>query len=283
VVQHEDGTLSRGAKLATGRTVLASAGLLTQVAMSALQVHDIALCRPWLAGAPVWRAGDLLLEDRGVRDGATLSHWKRQRQVEGIIPLQANRLATQEARQLAVMADTWQRHPARAAQTMALGRGVEHMWTECEVPLHAWGLCFWNTKTKWTAPIVLVTTALKLNAPWSGRPSTERPESEQDYEHMKSGGWQLKTLRSTRYSESVFSVLTVVLSDSLAPLLANTRQGARFADKTRQALAFEQLRPQRTHILVYAGGHFAILRHCALSRWGGNCPHLCKSDYVLGW
>jgi hypothetical protein len=28
----------------------------------------------------------------------------------------------------------------------------------------------------------------------------ERPEIEQDYEQMKSGGWQLKKLSSTRYT-----------------------------------------------------------------------------------
>jgi hypothetical protein len=53
-------------------------------------------------------------------------------------------------------------------------------------------------------------------------------------------------------------VLTVVLSYSLYHLFTNTQRGARFADKTRQALAFEQLRTQRTHIIVYAGGYFEI-------------------------
>ena len=53
-------------------------------------------------------------------------------------------------------------------------------------------------------------------------------------------------------------MLTVVLSYSLYQLFANTKRGARFADKTRQALAFEQLRTQRTHVMVYAGGHFAL-------------------------
>ena len=52
---------------------------------------------------------------------------------------------------------------------------------------------------------------------------------------MKSGGWQLKKLSSTRYSEIVFYVLTVVLSYSLYHLFINTQAGARFADKTRQA------------------------------------------------
>jgi hypothetical protein len=48
------------------------------------------------------------------------------------------------------------------------------------------------------------------------------------------------------------------LSYSLYHLFANTQAGARFADKTRQAIAFEQLRTHRTHIIVYAGGSFDI-------------------------
>jgi hypothetical protein len=75
---------------------------------------------------------------------------------------------------------------------------------------------------------------------------------------MKSGGWQLKKLSSTRYSEIVFYLLTVLLSSRLYHLFANTQAGARFADKTRQALAFEQLRSRRTHVIAYAGGNFEI-------------------------
>jgi hypothetical protein len=258
VVRNEDGTLSRGYKLATLRTLLDSAGLLTQVAMSAIQVHDMALCRPLLAEAPVLRAGDLLLEDRGFLDGATVSDLKRKRRVDVIIPLKANMLATQEAVQLAEMANKWQAHPARADQRIALVRGVDHMWAECEVPLNACVIRFWNKKKKRTDHIVLVTTDLELNAPWIVRHYEERPEIEQDYEQMKSGGWQLKKLSSTRYSEIVFYITTVVVSYSLYQLFANTQAGARFADKTRQALAFEQLRSRRTHIIAYAGGRFEI-------------------------
>src|SRR5262249_42090114 len=78
VVKTEDGTYARGYKLATLRTLLDSAGLLSQVALAAIQVHDVALCRPLLEQASVLRAGDLLLEDRGFLDGALLSHLKRQ-------------------------------------------------------------------------------------------------------------------------------------------------------------------------------------------------------------
>jgi hypothetical protein len=49
-----------------------------------------------------------------------------------------------------------------------------------------------------------------------------------------------------------------VLSYRLSQLFANTQAGTRFANTTRQAIAFEQLRTQRTHISVYAGGSFDI-------------------------
>jgi Transposase DDE domain len=258
VVKNHDGTYARGYKLATLRTLLDSAGLLTQVALSAIQIHDVALCRPLLAQAPVLRPGDLLLEDRGFIDGATLSELKRTRKIDVIIPLKANMLAAQEAIQLAEMADKWEAHPSRAEQRIAWGHGVEHMWPECHVPLNACVIRFWHKKKKRTDHIVLVTTDQDLSASWIVRHYEERPEIEQDYEQMKSGGWQLKKLSSTRYSEIVFYVLTVVLSYSLYHLFANTQAGARFADKTRQAIAFEQLRTQRTHIIVYAGGYFEI-------------------------
>ena len=80
------------------------------------------------------------------------------------------------------LADKWQAHPSRANQTITLVRGVEHMWTECEVPLNACVIRFWNTKKKRTDYIVLVTTDLELNAPLIVRHYEERPEIEQDYQ-----------------------------------------------------------------------------------------------------
>jgi hypothetical protein len=198
VVKNDDGTLARGDKLATRRTLLDRAGLLTQVALSAIQVHDVALCRPLLEQAPVLRAGALLLEDRGFLDGATLSALKRQRQVDVIIPRKAHMLAPQEAMQRAARVAKGQAHPSRADQRLALVGGVAHRWAEGAVPLNAGVMRCWNKKKKRTDPIVLVTTDLELSAPWIVRHSAERPESEQDYEQLKRGGWQLKKRSATR-------------------------------------------------------------------------------------
>src|SRR5215510_8075283 len=258
VVKNDDGTYAHGDQLATLCTLLDNAGWLSQGALAAIQRHDVALCRPLLETTPVLRAGDLLLEDRGFLDGATVSDLKRRRQVDIIIPLKANRLATQEAMQRAAMAGQWAAHPSRADQPSAFVRGVEHMWNEWEGPLNACVIRFWNKQQHRSDHMVLVTSDLELSASWIVRHDAERPESEQDYEQRKSGGWQLTKLSSPRYSEIVFYVLTVVLSYSLSHLFAHTRAGVRFADKTRQAIAFAQLRTHRTHIIVYAGGYFEI-------------------------
>jgi len=134
------------------------------------------------------------------------------------------------------------------------------------VPLNACVIRYWNRKKKALDSIVLVTTDQRLNGAWIVRHYEERPEIEQDYAQMKSGGWQLQKLSSTRYSEIVFYLLTVVLSSSLYHLFANTQAGVRFADKTRQALAFEQLRSRRTHIIAYAGGYFEIFETLSFVR-----------------
>jgi hypothetical protein len=77
-------------------------------------------------------------------------------------------------------------------------------------------------------------------------------------------------------------VLTVVLSYSLYHLFANTQAGARFADKTRQAIAFEQLRTQRTHIIVYAGGYFAIFETLRFAQMALQLPPTVQ-EHLHAW
>jgi len=258
VKDNDDGQLKRGYKLATVRTLLETAGIITQVEIGQIQTHDCKLCEPMLKNCTVFRAGDLLLEDRGFLDGEMITFLKRESGVDVIVPLRHGMLSYEEAVKLAQMAGQWQPHPTRPRQQIAFVRGVEHVWDECEVPLNACVIRFFNEKKKALDYIVLVTTDLSLNAKWIVKHYQQRPEIEQDYEQLKSGGWLLTKLSSTRYSQIVFYLLTVVLSYSLYQLFANTAAGARFAGKTRQAIAFEQLKTRRTHVIVYAGGYFEI-------------------------
>jgi hypothetical protein len=267
VVKNDDGSRSRGYKLVTLRTLLDHAGLLTQVGLCPIQVHDLPLGRLCFETASVLRKGDLLLEDRGFIDGDTITFLKQQRHVDVIVPLKSTMLSYREAVQLAEWQGAWQPHPSRDQQHIAFVKGIEHLWEACTVPLNACVIRYWNRKKSALDHIVLVTTDQRLNGPWIVRHYEERPEIEQDYEQMKSGGWQLQKLSSTRYSEIVFYIVTVVLSYSLYHLFANTQAGARFADKTRQALAFEQVRSRRTHVIAYAGGYFEIFETLSFARF----------------
>jgi len=258
VKEDDDGQLKRGYKLATIRTLLETAGILTQASVGQIQTHDCRLCEPLLRSCTVFRAGDLLLEDRGFLDGEMITFLKRDRGVEVIVPLRHGMQSYEEAVKLAQMANQWQPHPTRAGQQIAFVRGVEHVWDECEAALNACVIRFYNEKKQALDYIVLVSSDLSLNAKWIVKHYQQRPEIEQDYEQLKSGGWLLQKLSSTRYSQIVFYLLTVVLSYSLYQLFANTAAGARFAGKTRQAIAFEQLKTRRTHVIVYAGGYFEI-------------------------
>jgi hypothetical protein len=140
-VRNDDGTHSRGYKVATLRTLLDHAGLITQVGLCPIHVHALPACRLLCETAPVLRTGDLLVEDRGFLDGATITLLKEQRHVDVIVPLKATRLSYKDAVQLAVLADAWQPHPSRAHQHIALVKGVEHLWDACPVPLNAGVLC----------------------------------------------------------------------------------------------------------------------------------------------
>lgn len=53
-------------------------------------------------------------------------------------------------------------------------------------------------------------------------------------------------------------LVSVLRSSSLYHLFTHTHTGGRFANKTRQAMALEQLCTHRTPVIVYAGGYCEI-------------------------
>jgi hypothetical protein len=93
VGKNDDGSRSRGDKLATGRTLLAQAGLSTPGGLAPMQVHDWPWGRLFFATAPVLKAGDMLWEERGLVEGATITLLKQPRHVDVIVPLQSNMLS----------------------------------------------------------------------------------------------------------------------------------------------------------------------------------------------
>ena len=94
---NDDGSRSRGYKLATLQTLLDHAGLITQVGLCSMHGHDVPFCRLFVETASVLRAGAVLLEDRGFVDSATMTLLKQQRHVDVIVPLKSTMLSYHEA------------------------------------------------------------------------------------------------------------------------------------------------------------------------------------------
>jgi hypothetical protein len=166
VGKNEAGRLSRGDKFATLRPLLDTAGLCTQAAVAPMQDHAIEVCRPLLPSTPVLRAGDGLLADHGLMDGALLAVRQRQRKVAVLVPLRSHLVACDDAVRLADMAGQWQPHPSRATPQMAFVPSVEQVWDSWTVPLHACVLRFWHAKKHRHASLVLGTTDQELGATW---------------------------------------------------------------------------------------------------------------------
>ena len=120
--------------MATLRTLLDTAGLLSQVGFGLLHVRDLALSRELARASPARRSGDLLIEDRVFLDGALLTGLKEERGVDSRVPLRGNRRAYSEAAALAEYAGNWREHPTRRGQEIAFVAEVEHIWDECCVP-----------------------------------------------------------------------------------------------------------------------------------------------------
>lgn len=57
VVKEEDGELKRGYKPGTIRTLLETAGIITQATVGQINTHECKLCEALLKNCTVWRAG----------------------------------------------------------------------------------------------------------------------------------------------------------------------------------------------------------------------------------
>lgn len=71
--------------------------------------------------------------DRGFIDGAWISHLKKDKKVDVVIPLKKNMYPTEYAISLADETNLWQAHPTRHGQWMAPFGEENLFWKECDV------------------------------------------------------------------------------------------------------------------------------------------------------
>ena len=216
-------------------------------------------------------AGDTLLHDRGLIDGALITCLKRDLGVDVVFPLKRDMLASR----LAVFQATerphhWKKHPTRPRQHYQGVKGIGGPWEECQVPLNgvvvrqhdpehpdaaADGYRYW----------VFATTNRDRSAKGTLQEYTTRSECEEDHRQIKGPGWELDEFTSTAAVEILFHVLVVLFAYNLCQLYGLTEAGQRFAGKTKKARQREVRRQRERYFVVVAPPFYAVLRELTVA------------------
>ena len=77
-----------------------------------------------------------------------------------------------------------------------------------------------------------------------------RPEIEEDYRQLKSQSWQIDHFHATQLVQIIWHIVLTLLAYNLFQIFMNTKQGAKFANKTKQKLERERQRNPPTYFLV---------------------------------
>jgi hypothetical protein len=263
VTKDEDDQPIRGYKLALLSSLIDSGRVIVQVGWESVRPADITVGRPLLQGDTPLEAGDTLLHDRGLIDGALITCLKRDLGVDVVFGLKKSMLSYRTA--LALMrreASYWKAHPTRKGQEIQRVENIRGPWTECAVPLNG---CVVRERDSREPDgyryYVFATTHLQRSARGIVRDYGCRSECEEDHRQIKGPNWEMDEFHSTALVEVIFHVLMVLWAYNLAQVYGETEAGQRFAGKTKRARQREVRRERELRVVVIAGGEYAVLPH----------------------
>jgi hypothetical protein len=217
-VVKENGESMRGYKLVTLRGLLDDAGIIEEIKIDAINVHDLGLSKELVMNSENLKEGDILIQDRGFISREVLNYLKTSRKVDVYMPVKKNMGIYQEAIQIATKEGEWQDHPNKKRKSQKIQRvsDLGSSWTsdqmESDVPLQA--CVVWDTKNteekKEDKYHVFITTDLSKSAKSIIKTYELRPEIEEDFRQLKDF-WRLDDLKSTKYLFIVFHIVMVLL------------------------------------------------------------------------
>jgi hypothetical protein len=262
VATDEDGTPLRGYKLALLSALLREGRLITRIGWDSVRESDHPVARPLVAGATPLAAGDTLLHDRGLIDGATISCLKRDLGVDVVFGLKRNMLAARLAVAQAVCrpASHWRPHPTQPGQEILRVDDIGGPWDELTVPINGCvvrqpdpkapeGYRYWvfaSTNGQRTAAGIVLDYGTRC-------------ECEEDHRQIKGRNWELDEFTSTRLVEILFHVVVVLIAYNLHQWYGQTLAGQRWAGKTKRARQREVRRERTAWLVLLAGSYYAVL------------------------
>lgn len=247
-----------GYKLSTLRGMLDQGGIIEEIRFGQIQVHDLELSRS-IFDSKYLKPGDILIEDRGFVDDATVIKLKKERRVDVILPAKSNMDIYKQAVEIANEKNKWNPHPTRESQEICLVKDLEMFWTgeDDEVKINA---CVAREEKGpgYYKYYVFMTTNMGLSAKQIIMYYQDRPEIEEDYNQLKND-WGIKEFQSTKYVEIIFHIVMTLLGYNLYQIFKNTEKGIKFGQKTLKSAIVED---EKTSVLgsvaVYREDYFGI-------------------------
>jgi hypothetical protein len=249
----------RGYKLGTLRSLLDAGAVITGVAWGPIQTADLTLTHDLVRQSAHLGPGDILIEDRGFIDAATINHLKGERGVDVYTALKSDMLLLRGAiAQARANPGAWQPHPRRKGQHIQLVRGLSYLWEGLSVAMNVCVIRYKDKDTGEYEYIGLAATDLSASAKQMVLTYSLRPEIEEDYRQLKSASWRIAGFCATRLVQILWHVCLTLIAYNLFQVYANTEAGRAFAGKTKQCIEREQMRHRRVYFLVCTPSAFGV-------------------------
>ncbi len=280
--------MARGYKLSTLRGIVQDSGIIEEIRFGPLNIHDLKLSEDMLKTTPLFKSGDMLINDRGFISRDLINYLKVVRGVDTYVPLKKDMETYKIAVSAAQEADEWIDHPNKRYDSQKitlvkeLGRhwhidGVSHEIPD--VPLN--GCVVWDTKTDHYA--VFVTTDTSKSASMIVKTYCLRPEIEEDYRQIKDF-WRLEDFKSTKLNVITFHVVCVLLGYLFFQLYTMLPEGHKYAHKSLPVALKKYVEKTQSYVVLYAGGEFGILTLLELMELFASCSNNVKDMFkkVMG-
>ena len=255
-----DNRPTRGYKLSTLRGLVDDTGIIEEIRFGKISIHDLKLSEEMLRTTPVFKSGDILINDRGFISREMLNYLKLKREVDTYIPLRKDMEAYNQAVLGAKDQNTWKPHPnkKRKDQVISLVSGMGLYWeSECPKEDVPFNCCVVWDKAE-NEYYVFITTDTTASARDIIRTYELRPEIEEDYRQLKDF-WKIEDFKSTKINVILFHVVCVLFGYLFFQLYTLLPDGEKFLHKSLPVILKNYLPEVMPYAVLYVGYEFGIL------------------------
>lgn len=258
----------RGYKLSTLRGIVNDCGVIEEIRLGALNVHDLKLSEEMIRTTSVLKSGDILINDRGFLSRELVNYLKIEKGVDTYVPLRNGMQAYNIAIQIAKEECKWIQHPFKkySTQKVCFVEDLGQYWrtdkyersslnyTYDDVYLN--GCVIWETIDNTYS--VIVTTDTKKSAQNILKVYCLRPEIEEDYRQLKDF-WKLEDFKSTKLNLITFHIVSVLFGYLFFHLYTMFAEGEKYIGKSLPVVLKNYSPQVQGYIVLYVGEEFGVI------------------------